>query len=715
MSPVTAARRSQVERTSWHARVATFVGAAVLGHLLVTVVLCGLWLPHAAQAADSARSEASREWPTVGGDTGNSRYSPLAQINTTNVRRLAGAWVHEADARVRSAPVVVGGVVYLSDATAVYALDAKNGAQRWKHIPAASPARGGVAVSDGRVYVGLANAHVVALDARTGDPIWTGYIGNIPAEQLHLQGIALDPQVPPIDVKAGFISGTPSCVNGKVIVGLSGGDAGSRSKIAALDAATGKLMWEFWVAPNPGEPGSDTWPDDVDPGSLGGGAVWTHGAADPQLGLVYFGTGNASPVLGGEVRPGDNLYMASLVALDVATGKLRWHYQLARHDLWEMDIATPPILYDFGKGRAARKAVAIMRPDGFLFAFDRATGEPLIPIEERKVPQDVRMHTAPTQPFPAGAEQFGPNCAERELLPAGFEPGCHFEPLFYDRQNVGSVFTNTRQAPMSFDPRTGLFYVVGGASPWWYRRVANPYILLVSHPPGAKEYGLVAAIDGRTHRIVWQKRSPWSLIGSSGAMTTAGGLLFRSEGDGRFLAFDSRTGEQLWSFQTGSLNGPIVLSLTGGAPSATYEVEGEQYILVPVGKSVWAFKLGGMLHERPAPPTPPTEFGFQGIVEALGPDDEIGIAMLQPTRAPGALHYVDEASFTPVRAQIGVGQPVRFMNYGTATHTIVSSDGAWTTGPIAPGNSATITISKPGKYTFAATEFPWSKGQLVVQ
>jgi hypothetical protein len=243
----------------------------------------------------------------------------------------------------------------------------------------------------------------------------------------------------------------------------------------------------------------------------------------------------------------------------------------------------------------------------------------------------------------------------------------------------------------------------------------NPYVS--SWPPivpGAKEYGLMSAIDSRTNKIVWQKRSPWSLIGGSGIMTTAGGLLFRMDGDGNFLAFDAKTGDPFWKFQTGSVS-PIQAGLTGGVPSAAYEVDGEEFIAVPMGKALWAFKLGGTVPQRPAPPVPPTETGFEGIVESVAPGGEIAMAVLFAAGPPAPEHFIDETAFSPGRAQAPAGQPVKFTNYGVKTHTIMSADGSWTTGPVQPGQSATVTITKPGRYTYFATEFPWAKGQLIVR
>lgn len=668
-------------------------------------------------AGPAAALRAGTDWPTVGGDDGNTHHTPLTQITPANVHLLRGAWVRELASRSRSAPVVVHGVMYLSDATTIYALDAKSGATRWTYtLTGAAPSWNGLAVADGRVYSGLFDTRVVALDAATGALVWTRYVGNVPEDHVNAGsgGRIQDPAAARIDAAAGMITAAPTYINGMLVVALSGGDVQTRCKVVGLDARDGTIAWQWWVIPTPGEPGSETWPANVDYPQMGGGAIWSRGAADPALGLVYFGTGNASPAFGGEVRPGANLYTASVVALDAASGALRWHQQLVHHDLWESDIVAPLVLFDATRGGRTTPALAVMRPDGQLFQFDRATGRPLVPVEERPVRQDARQRTAPTQPYPVGAEAVAPNCTPRENMPPGFEPGCYFEPTFYDRPNL-MLYAGVRQAPMSFEPRSGRFFVAAGISPWWYRRDADPYLLRVAQPPGTRPEGRLTAYDARAQKIVWQQRTPWALGGGGGSMTTATGLLFRPEGDGNFIALRARTGDELWRFQTGVLGGPTPSGLTSSAPSSAYEVDGGEYIALAMGTQLWAFKLGGPLAARPAPPVPPTAVGFQGRVERLAAGDEIAIALLQPSPLPDSPHFVDESSFTPARASVPVGQPVRFTNYGVATHTVTAIDGSWTSGPIAPGASATVTIAAPGRYTYRATEFPWSVGQLIVQ
>ena len=684
-----------------------FVGCAVLCMSAASMVAI----------ANGGMAPAGKEWPTVGGDLSNARYSALSQISTKNVVKLGGAWFKELDAATRTPPVVADGMLFISDATAIYALNLENGKTIWQYKPQRGvPARGGVALGRGLVFSGLSDAHIVALEERTGKLVWTGYIGNAPSDaganggQLHISGIpGFSPQV-------GSIANAPTYVNDMVISGLTGGDAGARGKISGLDAATGRLVWNFQVIPAAPDAGSQTWPPESDTFRTGGGAVWTQGAADPELSLVFYGTGNAVPISAGEVRRGDNLYTASVVALDVKSGKLKWHYQLTHHDLWEMDVSTPLILYAARVDGRPRKALAAMRTDGYLFLLDRQTGKPIQAVEERPVKQDLRLATAETQPFPVGADRFGLACADPETLGRGFSSGCYFDPI-YDKPDIAVPMLNARQAPMSYDPRTGYFYVMGIVMSAGYRRFEDPYGLVEWFPPGTREYGIYAAIDAKTDRIVWQKRSPWGLGSGSGALTTAGGLLFHMEGDGNFEASNARTGKLLWRFQTGSLGDPGPAFSAGGVPIATYEFEGTQYVAVPMGKGLWAFKLGGSLPPQQPPAPPPNEYGFAGVVQQL-PDDgsgEILMGGLVPgSYLSGYMPFKDEYALLPARARVKVGSRFKWTNLGRQRHTMVSADGSWTTGPVEPGQSAVVSIPESGTYEYFCKEHPWSRGQLLV-
>jgi alcohol dehydrogenase (cytochrome c) len=277
----------------------------------------------------------------VTGEAGNTRYSSLDQLTTKNVARLGGAWMSEnldAPASSRAMPVVKDGLMFFTAPPFVYALDAKTGKTVWRYgarpapgvarggAPASSPAREGVAVAEGLVFVGMSDARVVALREKTGELAWNQYVGDNPRD------------------KGQVISGAPLYAAGLVSFGLSA-DNGWRGQIVALDPKTGKEAWRFFSVPGVGETGHDTWPA-TDTWKRGGGAVWLVGTDDPTSGSIYYVTGNGVPQLGGENRAGDNLYLCSVIALDAKTGILKWHYQVIHHDIWEGDISSSPVLYD---------------------------------------------------------------------------------------------------------------------------------------------------------------------------------------------------------------------------------------------------------------------------------------------------------------------------------------------------------------------------------
>jgi glucose dehydrogenase/plastocyanin len=690
---------------------------AFISGLIGWSVIASTAAPFGESRANDSATLAGKDWPTVSGDVANTRYSTLSQINVSNIKKLGGTWLKEFPTPTRTPPVIAGGLLYTSDATTIYALNPSNGATVWAYRPEVSvPARGGVALGEGYVFCGLNDSHIIALEQTTGKLVWTSYIGNADPEVATSASIVdFGPGKPKFNPKVGAIANAPTYVNGVVTSGLTGGDGGARGKISGLDAKTGRVLWNFYVIPTLGEQGSETWPADGVALQRGGGAVWTVGAADPDLGLVFYGTGNAVPQNGGDTRPGDNLYTASVVALDVKTGLLKWQFQLTHHDIWEMDVSTQVVLYTAKLDGKARKGLAVMRADGYLFLLSRESGKPIFPVEERSVQQDVRQRTALTQPFPKGADHFGPECADPEIMPEGFIAGCYFEPLYFDRPNVLSPITNVRQAPLSYDAKTGYFYVMGSVFSLWFRRVENPFVLTLGHPPGSKEFGIYAAIDGRTNKIAWQKRSPWGLATGSGALSTAGGLLFYMSGDGNLHANNASTGDELWQFQTGFI-GAGTVTHTAEVPLATYAIAGEQYVVAPLGKGLWAFKLGGKLLPRPGSPPPATTFGFTGIVARITQEDGIAIGRLSSDLYdPEHEHYFDEFGFEPERSRVKVGQTIKWTNFGVMSHTIVSADGSWTTGTIAPGQVVSISIGKPGTYVFFSEEYPFAKAQLIVE
>jgi glucose dehydrogenase/plastocyanin len=645
--------------------------------------------------------DSTRDWPAVGGAWGNMHYSPLTQITAANVKEVGGAWKSEPLANAassRAMPVVKDGVMYLTAPPSVYALNAKTGATIWRYDSGGgrqggpgqgAPAREGVAVADGMVFFGLSNARAVALDVKTGKKIWDQYLGDNPRD------------------KGQVISGAPLYAAGLVTFGLSA-DNGWRGQIVALDPKTGREVWRFYAIPRPGDPGHDTWPSAGNSWQRGGAAIWLAGTADPDLGIVYYVTGNGVPQLGGEGRAGDNLYLCSVIALDARTGKLKWHYQVMRHDIWEGDISISPVLSEVTLDGGARKAIGAMRADGYLFLLDRATGKPLSKIEERPVPQDALQKTSPTQPFPVGADRVLPDCDEwrKASIPKGFVVGCFFTPASVHKPNLLAPSYGMRVAPMAFSPQTNYFYATGDAGLSWQRRAEDPFFFdtFNDRVPGIRRlnFGVVAAIDARTNKIAWKKE--FRSGRPSGALVTAGGLMLQSTPDRQIEAYDARTGQLLWQSSVGASGGPPV----------SFDIDGEQYIATIAGNSVWAFKLHGSLPQAAGPNA--TAARDEAFVGPIATTTQIETASLAKDRGFTGTHYfTDEFAFAPYRTRVPVGTQVMWRNNGRMVHTIVAEDGSWTTGPLNEGDVGATTFTKPGTYVYICKEHPWAYGQVIVE
>ena len=665
------------------------------------------------QVPDSGRGYPARDWPLVGGNWSSSRHSTLTDITMATVDRLGGAWVSslEGGASSRATPVVKDGVLYLTAGANIFAIDARNGETVWRWQPPSSedaarmvPSWQGVALGDGLVFVGLRSAQVAALRQDTGELVWAESVGSVPQQTGET------------------VTTAPMYAQGKVFAGVANGDTGGQGRVVALDAETGEKLWTFFVVPRPGEFGHDTWPQDSDTWELGGGGVWLVGTVDPDLGMVYFATGNPVPMFGGEIRAGDNLFTASVLALDIETGERRWHYQVVRHDVWDADIATPLLLYEIDdaevEGRPV-KALAAMRADGYLFLFDRETGEPLVPIEERPVPQDDYQRTAATQPFPVGAESILPDCSFwRDRVPPPFELNCSgFTPPSVNEQTVvapGVPIPRVRVTPMSFSPQTGYIYAQGNAMVGRARRFLDPWLVSFGREPLTlpDSVGIIAAVDTRTSRVVWKKEVPTALLGTSGPLTTAGGLMVRGSPGGQVEAYDARTGERVWAFRTS----PAGARLRPG-PAVTYEIDGTQFIAVAMGPAVWAFTLDGTVPSRGEPdPDPPPEPDPQG--PAPRETDEIETATLVESFASavgGRRYAIDEHTFNPVRAQVAAGARVRFVNNGEIAHTVAARDGSWTTDTLEPATWQFVTFEEPGTFIYHCTDHPWAIGEITVE
>jgi alcohol dehydrogenase (cytochrome c) len=568
-------------------------------------------------AAQDLAALPTKSWPKVGGDLLNRNYSPLKQVNRENVGGLKAVWQTHLDGSGlatkysgEAQPVVYEGVLYIvTGADDVFAISVKTGAILWKYqanldqtistVCCGWTSRG-VALGDGKVYVGQLDGRLVALDQKSGQTIW-----SMQAERW----------------QDGYtITAAPLYYDGMLIVGFAGGERAVRGRVKAYDAKDGHLLWTFYTIPGPGEIGHETWPKDTDAWKYGGATVWQTPAVDPELGLVYFTTGNPGPDFNGKVRRGDNLFATSMVALEAKTGKYRWHFQQVHHDLWDYDGPNPVMLFDVKVGGRVRKAAAEANKAGWVYILDRTNGKPLLGIDEKAVPQEPLQFTSPTQPVPRG-DAFVPQSID--IAPEGYalvNQGRIFTP-FWSEGVVAkpSARGGANWPPSSYDPDTNYYYVCATDAPALFKGGEDDQ----KFPQSGQNYlggafggmplpatGIFAALDMKTNRLMWQQR--WKDNCYSGSATTAGGLVFVGRNDGRLTALNSSNGQRLWEFPTGAgVNAPV----------SVFEYEGQQYIAAysggslfagaPRGDSVFLFSLQGTLTsgsqspaQAPAAPLP---------------------------------------------------------------------------------------------------------------
>ncbi len=558
-------------------------------------LICGLLLTAtpSGQTADF-RQLPSRNFPVVGGNLFNQRYSTLTQITKSNIAKLGAAWMVHVEPEksgiwMQSTPVVVDGVMYMTHGH-ITARDARTGALKWQFPkgdvgPGAGWTGGpdnhfnrGVVVAEGKVFAAAYGATLVALDQTSGELIWRTELQN---------------------GGGGFADAAATYYGGMVFMGVAGGESGVRGQFGAYDAKTGRELWTFWTVPGPGEFGHDTW--EGESWRKGGAPVWSHPAIDPELGMVYVPTGNAWPDTNGTERGGDNLFSASIVALDLKTGVRKWHFQEVHHDLWDYDGPASPVLADITYQGRPRKILMHGSKTGFMYILDRTNGTPLIGIEEKPVPQIAEQKTAKTQPYPVG-DPFIPQCPEG--VPPSVRSGCVFTPFYKERIAVApGTNGGLAWAPMSYSPQTKLLYLCATIGPAGYH--VDGFGGLQGFRP--VRGGMLSAIDPTTNKIAWQKRLPFQCGGGSGILSTASGLLFHGQADGLLVAHDATTGDVLWEFQTGA---------GADAPVSTFEVDDEQYVAILAGgnqfmgsargDNLWAFRLGGTVKpaEAPRPPGP---------------------------------------------------------------------------------------------------------------
>jgi alcohol dehydrogenase (cytochrome c) len=500
-----------------------------------------------------------QNWLTYSRTLKGQRYTPLAQITPDNVKNLELQWVWQQRSleKFEATPLAVDGVLYTVQAPDdAVALDAVTGRVFWTyHYDVPKYARAccgrvnrGLAILGDTLYMGTLDAHLVALDAKTGHPIWISQVAD--AHQSY------------------SITHAPLVVKDKVIVGTAGGDIGVRGLIAAFDAKTGKEVWKFYTIPEPGEPGSQTWPNNGV--KRGGGAIWNTGSYDPETNLTYWGTGNPAPDWDGRQRLGDDLYTDCVVALDADTGKLKWYYQFTPHDEMDYDSTQVPVLADmpWPGSSGTRKVMLWANRNGLMYALDRTTGQFLMGKPFTNVNW---MH---------GFDERGRPMRVPGKVPS--EGGTLITP---------TVLGGTNWYPPSYSPATGLFYI-----PMWEntgtiatqgqfpKATSNTPMAAVQLEPNYKTptegHGAVAAFDPKTGEKKWEYKM--TDITWAGVLSTGSGLVFSGGREGYFYALDGRTGKLLWK---ASLGGQV------NSGPMSYEVNGRQYISVNAGSAMFVFAL----------------------------------------------------------------------------------------------------------------------------
>ena len=466
------------------------------------------------------------DWPTYGGNWANTHYSTLNQINTTNVTNLGGAWLTRLEGGAtgsiqQSSPIVINGTMYIQTTqNNVFAINPKTGAIKWKYTSGAGNFNlRGVAAAEGKVFSALAGRQVVALDENTGAQVWKTTINAVDSnDTTFARGSFPTPIV---------------YYNGLIYVGTGGGDGPYRGRGYALRASDGSIAWTFWGPAAPGSIGGNTW--EGDSWTIGGAAPWYPAIVDPKLGLVYWAFGNAGPstsnttIQDGRFRGGDNLFAASIVAMDAMTGEYRWHYQMVHHDLWDYDAGFGS-LFDVNIGGQTKKALAVPYKTGYVYILDRTNGKPLIGINEMPVGQNAINKTAATQPIPVG-DPFTPICpdpANASRAVPNYVASCIFVPFDDGKAALHPNGTGGGAdiGATSYSPKTGLLYVPAGIV-----NSAFSISLRFFRPLGENRAGTLTAIDPTTNKIVWQRQWPWAL-GHENTMATAGDLLFVGQPDG---------------------------------------------------------------------------------------------------------------------------------------------------------------------------------------
>jgi alcohol dehydrogenase (cytochrome c) len=509
------------------------------------------------------------DWLMYSGNYASQRHSTLNQVNADNANLLQLKWalqLQTQESLVETTPLVVGDVMFLTDPTSnVLAVDARSGRTLWHYRKSLSGKMGGnfwvnrgVAVLGDKVYIGTIDAHLVALDARSGSVAW---------------------DVEVVEPLQASINAAPLAIDGKIIVGIAGGELGVRGFLDAYDAATGKRIWRFYTVPAPGEPGSETWTGNT--WKTGGAPTWLTGSYDPELNLIYWGVGNPAPVFQSDARKGDNLYSNSLIALEAETGKLRWHFQFTPGDDHDWDSNQIPVLVDTTFQGRTRKLLLLANRSGFYYVLDRVTGEFLLAKEFVK------------QTWAEGINSKGRPIRRPSAVPT--VDGTLIWP------GVGG---GTNWWSPSYSPATRLFYVGVVERPSIFFRGPKETFVRGQRFLGtagqtttdSPNYTAIRALAADTGELRWEHRFPartdWNVSG--GLLSTAGGLVFGSDKTS-FFALAADTGRELWSVRLGGNvhAGPI-----------TFLSDSKQRVSIVAGKTLFVFGLPDDSPSNAAPGEP---------------------------------------------------------------------------------------------------------------
>jgi alcohol dehydrogenase (cytochrome c) len=494
-------------------------------------------------------------WISYNGDYSGRRYSGLSEIKPANLANLRAEWVFHArdTGRLEVTPLVVNGMMFVTAANDAFALDARTGRTVWHHAwpiseglidDASGHINRGVGAWRNRVYMETDNAHLLCLDARSGNLIW---------------------DVAYADWNKNYgATSAPLVVKDKVLVGTSGGDDGVRGFVAAYDALTGKLAWRFWTIPGPGEFGSESWP-----GKLylhGGGTTWMPGTYDPQLNTIYWGTSNPAPDFEGGVRPGDDLYTDCVLALDPDTGKLKWYFQFTPHDLYDYDAVETPILIDTVYQGTARKLLVQANRNGYIYVLDRASGKFLFATPFVEKLNWAKGIDGEGRPVLTGVE---PSAEGTRICP-GYSGATNWFAPSYSEATHSIYF-------MALEECETFFF-----KPQVFQEGKEYYSTGVKRIAGETSQKVLVAFNLDTNSIVWKYAQAGAGHSSAGTMVTAGGLLFFGDDAGSFEAVEAQSGKALWHFNTGQ---------NISASPMSYAIAGKQYVAIAAGSDVFSFAL----------------------------------------------------------------------------------------------------------------------------